>query len=148
MAEQNAIEVVRKRYRCTYGVKVIACDRIERGMSYTSMASCSTSSGRNDTKYTAHDSGNSMAMSQQKAREAVMSKYRCTYGVNQMKTSSGYDLRTYCVAGCTTSSGRIDSRYTDGATGNNEVEAEALAFQKVKKRYNCTYGIKIQNCSQ
>lgn len=58
--------------------------------------------------------------------------------------TSGYVV----VAGCTTSTGAVDLRYAASAEASRRLEAESLAIEAVKRKYNCGRGIAIHKTEE
>ena len=53
----------------------------------------------------------------------------------------------YCAAACTSSTGVVDFRQSDGAPANFEAQARDAATQKVQAKFSCSWGLKVTTCS-
>lgn len=53
-----------------------------------------------------------------------------------------------CVAGCTYSSGTIDTKYQQSATAATQLEAEFLAKKATQSKYSCSYSTKVSKCEE
>lgn len=71
-----------------------------------------------------------------------LERYNDGYGNGQQ--TSGY----YVIAGCTTSTGEVDLRYSASAEASRRLEAESLAIEAVKRKYNCGRGISIHKTEE
>jgi len=71
-----------------------------------------------------------------------LERYNDGYGNGQQ--TSGY----YVIAGCITSTGEVDLRYSASAEASRRLEAESLAIEAVKRKYNCGRGISIHNTEE
>lgn len=71
-----------------------------------------------------------------------LERYNDGYG-NGQQTS-----RYYVIAGCTTSTGEVDLRYSASAEASRRLEAESLAIEAVKRKYNCGRGISIHKTEE
>lgn len=65
------------------------------------------------------------------------------YG-NGHQQSSGY----FVVAGCVTGTGEVDLRYAGSAESSRRLEAESLAIEAVKRKYNCGRGVGIHKTEE
>lgn len=57
-------------------------------------------------------------------------------------------LGYFVIAGCTTSTGEVDLRYSASAEASRRLEAETLAIEAVKRKYNCGRGISIHKTEE
>lgn len=147
-AKQKALSGVQSKYSCTWGAKIVACSPEVARAKHSCSAACTTASGTPDLRFLRVDSASSFVEASLKARVAAQSAYSCTWGVADYKCSSNGDrVPTFCTAACTTDAGAVDMRYSAGSRGENLVEAEGLALMEAQKKYSCTWGVKISECS-
>ena len=119
-----------------------------RTQGYFSYAGCKTSNGSVNNSYLAAATGIFPIESEANAQMEVAKTFSCSWGVGVAKTE---EIRTeqevnYCVAGCATSNGTVNTAYIVGARGRNQAEAEFKAMKAVAAKYSCSWGIKVQNC--
>lgn len=146
-AKQNAVEAVKNKYSCNYGIVEVACDQSSPWETFSSIAACTNVSGEPNLLYSALGSGPSRLQAQQDAREKLTENTSCNYGVKISETSEPGSQPAYCIAACSTVSGTPSSNYSKGASGNNLTEARYNAVQSVKDSYSCNYGIVVSECS-
>ena len=119
-----------------------------RTIGYFSYAGCKTSNGSVNNSNLAAATGIFPIESEANAQIEVSKTFSCSWGVGVAKTE---EIRTeqevnYCVAGCSTSNGTVNTANIVGARGRNQAEAEFKAMKAVAAKYSCSWGIKVQKC--
>ena len=147
-ATDLAIAAVRETHNCAYGIKLVECVEHDYHVPPTTCtASCSTISGGVSMSSLAYGEGFSELEAKVLAYNQVSDNYTCSYGIADHQCSAK-NRQTYCSAACATISGGADRTYSAGAYGDNELQAKVNAFNSVKERFNCTYGMRIVQCGE
>ncbi len=111
-------------------------------------AGCISVHGSVDTRFLASSTAYTELEADMLAKQAIQRTYTCSYGVRTYKCEPliASEPRNFCTAACTSAAGNPDDRFIVGARGRNATEAEVNALQEVKKKYTCSYGIRIIEC--
>lgn len=152
--DRGEVEYLRRENNRLQDLNVVLQMRIDelegRGREqYFCSAGCVSVSGIVDTRYLMEAEAPTQLEADLLAKKAVQGKYSCNYGIKTYKCEviRSEIQRNFCTAACVSVSGTPDERYSGGARGRNQLEAEILAIKDVKKNYNCNYGIKVISCN-
>ena len=116
---------------------------------YYCAAACHDVNSRIDSRYMEGATAYTQLEAEMLAKQLAHKTYSCNFGVKTYKCEpfKGEVQMNYCTVACSDVNGRADERFSAGARGRNNVEAEMMAIKELKKAYACNFGIKVTACN-
>lgn len=116
---------------------------------YFCSAGCHDVNSKLDTRYMESATAYTRLEAEMLAKQLAHKTYTCNFGVKINKCEPFMsDMQVnYCTVACVDVNGRADERFSAGARGRNNAEAEMMAIKELKKAYACNFGIKVTACN-